>query len=61
MTQDRIVRYIVVVAWIVLALWLVIWVGGWWRWLGVFLLIGLLSPATWRASQGPSGGPISRD
>ena len=49
MTQDRVIRYIVIVGWIALALWLVIWVGSWWRWLGVFLLVGLLSPATWKA------------
>ena len=48
---DRIFRYIAVAAYLALALWLIIGVGGWWIVLGAFLLLGLLHPRTWRNLQ----------
>ena len=49
--NEAIVRYIAIVAWLALAIWLIFWVGGWWIWVGGFLLLGLLHPATWRRQR----------
>ena len=48
MSQQAVFRYVAILLWLAVAVWLVFWVGGWWIALGGFLLLGLLHPATWK-------------
>jgi hypothetical protein len=49
--RETVIRYVAILLYAALAFWLVFYVGGWWIWLGAFLLLGLVHPATWRGAR----------